>query len=82
VYFVLSGTLSLDTGKQTWLVGAGGTIGLGAAFGDNAPTLAIEAACTTLIYVIGIHELRAVAAADPSFLERLTTHLARHSVDC
>jgi CRP-like cAMP-binding protein len=81
VYFVLSGALSLDTGMQAWLVGAGGTIGLRAAFGENAPTLAIEAASTTLVYVIGVHELRAVATANPSLLGRLATHLARHPVD-
>jgi CRP-like cAMP-binding protein len=81
VYFVLSGTLSLDTGMQTWLVGAGGTIGLRAAFGDNAPTLAIEAASTSLVYIIGVHELRAAATANPSLLERLTIYLARHPLD-
>ena len=79
VYFVLSGTLSIDGGSEAWLVGSGGTIGLEAAFGDDAPALAIETATTSVVYVIGSQELRAAAAANPPLLERIATSLARHT---
>jgi CRP-like cAMP-binding protein len=79
VYFVLSGTLSIDAGSEAWLVGPGGTVGLQAAFGDNTPTLAIETATTAVAYIIGGKELRAVAVAIPPILERIATSLARHA---
>lgn len=79
VYFVLSGTLSVDAGSQAWLVGPGGTVGLQSAFSDDAPMFAIETATTSVVFVIAAQELRAVAVAIPSLLERIATSLARHA---
>jgi CRP-like cAMP-binding protein len=79
VYFVLSGTLSIDAGSEAWLVGPGGTVGLQAAFGDDAPTLTIESATTAVVYIIGGQGLRAIAVAIPTLLERIATSLARHT---
>jgi CRP-like cAMP-binding protein len=79
VYFVLSGTLSIDAGIDAWLVGPGESVGLQAAFGDDTPTLAIEAATTSVVYVLGRQELRTLAMANPTILDRIASHLARHS---
>ena len=80
VYFVLSGTLSIDAGSEAWLVGPGGTVGLQAAFGDDTPTLTIESATTAVVYIIGGQGLRAIAVAIPTLLERIATSLARHAI--
>ena len=78
VYFVLSGTVAVDAGEDAFLVGAGGTIGLAAAFASGAPVLGIDAATTAVVYVVSREDLRAIALANPALLEQLAMALAHH----
>jgi hypothetical protein len=79
VYFILSGIVAVDDGCQVFLVGSGGTVGLGAAFTRSLPIVSIEAAMPTDLFVASNRDLCGAAQDNPSFLVSLTKHMAQHT---
>ena len=79
VYFILSGLVAVDDGCQVCLVGAGGTVGLGAAFTRSAPSIAIEAATAADVFVITNRDLCGAAQDNPPFLVSLAKQMAQHT---
>jgi hypothetical protein len=81
VYFILSGAVAVDDGRELRLVGTDRAVGLVAAFTGSAPIVTIEATDATVLFVVGRRQLFGMTQDNPPLLASLAKHLASHSTE-